>query len=103
MKTIILSAVLVILMSGVSFAVDMSATGNEWKDYTQEEKVALVEAAYKKFGVTDNQFPPEVIAENMDTMYEYKAGHGMNTPCVQMIGAMIGKADKVGWKKGYGD
>ena len=87
--TIIL--IFILLYATSVFAADLNATGHDWLNYTQNEKVAFVEAAYSKLGVTDEAFPPEVIAQNLDMMYKYKAGKGMNTLCIDLVRAMVGK------------
>ena len=94
---IILTLILTFLFATSAFAVNLDATGNDWVDYTDAEKLEFVEAAYSNLGVTEGKvFPPEVIAQNLDMMYKYKAGSGMNTPCLKLIRAMVGKGGQVG-------
>ena len=94
-----MTLVLILLYATSIFAADLNARGHDWLNYTQDEKVAFVEAAYSKLGVTDEAFPPEVIAQNLDMMYKYKAGKGMNTPCIDLVRAMVGRGGKIGGQK----
>ncbi|MDP8258710.1 MAG: hypothetical protein P9L90_04735 [Candidatus Aadella gelida] len=91
MKTIICTVMLIALCVSVGYTADLSATGHDWMGYTQEEKVEFVNAAYKELGVGNNAFPAEKIAENMDMMYKFKSGKGLDTLCVDMVGSMTGK------------
>ena len=89
----LIALLVLLLFAGLAFGADMNATGHDWLKYNYDEKVALVEEAYKKFGVSTSEWPADKIVKSMDTLYEFKAGKGLDTPCIDLISTMLGKAD----------
>ncbi|MFH1836751.1 MAG: hypothetical protein ABH862_01375 [Candidatus Omnitrophota bacterium] len=91
---IVMTALVVLFCANMVFAADLTATGHDWLKYSQDEKVALVKAVHEEIGVVDAEaFSPEDIAQNMDMMYKFKEGQGLDTPCIDLISVMAEKKE----------
>ena len=91
---IVMMVLVILFCANICFAVNLDATGHDWLKYSQAEKVALVEAVYEKLGVAEGEaFSAETIAQNLDNMYKFKAGKGLDTPCIDLISVMAGKKE----------